>query len=93
MSGRRKVLVEVNGVSMTVKEWSRLAGSRSRHAIMRRLRLGVPPIEAVFKSPAHAPRLARRQPPIPFAAYSLRPCVGTHRSYPIDMLSLLRRVA
>lgn len=90
-------LLTIAGESRSVVEWSKIPGAAPEHTIRRRLSRGWLDSEAVFLSLGESPSpiTPRSHPrrPAPQAPNPLRPTVGRVRSYPLESLDLLRRLA
>ncbi len=105
--GRPPVLLTIKGVTMSAIEWSRQPGAAKYATILARLhRHGYEPERAVFNEaqrggqiPNSAVVVYRKKraavalPPAPRIANPFPPCLGGFRSYPIEALEILRRVA
>lgn len=94
-------LLTIDGETRNVKDWSKVSGV-DYATILKRLRvMDWPPKAAVFAPIRSQPRVRRRIPlraalalsPSPHLATPLRPTCGSVRSYPIDALGILRRIA
>lgn len=93
----------IGGVTRSAMEWSRQPRAAAYATIMKRLRvLHWPEAEAVFERTGARPNTGvvlapppkkTSAPPAPHVANPLRPRWGFGRTYPIEYLAMLRRVA
>ncbi len=104
---RPPVLLTIQGVTMSMAEWSRKPGAAKYATICRRLTVyGYEHERAVFgeaQRGGHRPKFAevyyRKKraavvlAPAPRIANPFPPRLGGFRSYPIEALEILRRVA
>lgn len=98
-------LLTIEGVSMSMADWSRQPGAATYNTIADRvIRLNWDAKRAVFttreqgiRERVSRSRWAKRPSvalqPRPPIANPLRPRVGSVKSYPIELLDILRRVA
>lgn len=108
MSAHPKLLT-IRGLTMGMKEWSKQPGAAKYHTIVNRLLImGWEPEQAVFVPVTRSRRrvrpvavtqgIYRHRPAVRLRSNPHRPnphppCVGGFRSWPIEALDLLRRVA
>lgn len=90
-------LLTIAGESRPLIEWATVPGAVSKETIRKRLWRGWLHADAVFLSLGATPlslvQKPARQKPAPHLPNPLRPTVGRVRSYPLESIDLLRRLA
>lgn len=99
-------LLTIGGQTMSMKEWSRQPGAAPYLTICLRLKRGWDTEEAIFApfgsrsslGSSRASYVTYKRPPVrlrpsPHMPNPFRPCVGGFKSWPLEALPLLRRVA
>ena len=102
----KATLVTINGVTRSIRQWSRQPGAAPYIMILHRLKRFWHPEEAVFAPPhskarhgsIRASHTSFKRPPVqlrpnPHLPPPFRPCLGSFRSVPLDLLDVVRRSA